>query len=142
MNPREANSGKIGDQRNSVMYIAGELQRTHQTALEAQVHLSYRSLVRVMAEIVAEQDVCVYVCVRERDGRKLVVGTICRCEQGSSVDEREIDATMVWDDCTYCNEVGCKRQRSPPRAALSSSRLPTMERTPSMHVEHLKHGPG
>jgi hypothetical protein len=66
MNPREANSGKIGDQRNSVMYIAGELQRTHQTALEAQVHLSYRSLVRVMAEMVAEQDVYVYVCVIER----------------------------------------------------------------------------
>jgi hypothetical protein len=63
MNLREANSGKIGDQRNSVMYRAGELQRTHQTALEAQVHLSYRSIVRVMAEMVAEQD----VCVRERD---------------------------------------------------------------------------
>jgi hypothetical protein len=62
MNPREANSGKIGDQRNSVMYRAGEL-KTDQTALKAQVHLSYRSLVRVMAEIVAEQDVCVYVCV-------------------------------------------------------------------------------
>jgi hypothetical protein len=45
------------------MYRAGELQRTHQTALEAQVHLSYRSIVRVMAEMVAEQD----VCVRERD---------------------------------------------------------------------------
>ena len=57
MNPREANSGKIGDQRNSVMYRAGEL-KTDQTALKAQVHLSYRSLVRVMAEIVAEQDVC------------------------------------------------------------------------------------
>jgi hypothetical protein len=65
MNLREANSGKIGDQRNSVIYRAGEL-KTDQMALKAQVHLSYRSLIRVIAEMVAEQDVC--VSVRERDG--------------------------------------------------------------------------